>query len=248
MCPADTHLTSLKKRMITVELLTLAKKTHTYRELSEITKLPITVLSRYVKGHVLPSSNRAEQLRTTLEPAVSLENLLRENIRFDEAGYFDNSSIVWDLNLLRLAAYRTIENFAGRKITKIITAEADGIPFATIVASEMGKSLVVARKSREVGVSDWIEESYIPSNSAVVITLHVPRYLIKRNDSILIVDDVTRTGETQRALMDLVLKARGSVVGVMTLIGIGRSWKQRLAHESDFLVNSIVELNDPTEQ
>ena len=248
MCPADTHLTSLKKRMITVELLSLAKKTHTYRELSDITKLPITVLSRYVKGHVLPSTNRAEQLKSALEPVVSLENLLRENIKFDASNYFDNSSIIWDLNLLRLAAYRTIEAFAGRKITKILTAEADGIPFATTVASEMGKALLVARKSREVGVSDWIEESYIPSNSAFVITLYVPRYMVKRNDSILIVDDVTRTGETQKALIDLVLKSKASVVGMMTLIAVGKTWRQKLAVESDCLLSSIVELNDPAEQ
>ncbi|MBO3803752.1 MAG: adenine phosphoribosyltransferase [Candidatus Brockarchaeota archaeon] len=248
MPPADTHLTSLRKRMITIELLSLAKKSHTYRELAEITNLPITVLSRYVKGHVLPSSSRAEALRSALEQVVSLEKLLRDNVKFDEAGYFDNSSIIWDLNLLRLAAYRVIETFAGRKITKIMTAEADGIPFATVVASEMGKGLLVARKTREVGVSDWLEDSYTPSNSAVVITLHVPKYMIRRNDSILIVDDVTRTGETQRSLVELVLKAKASVVGVVTLIGIGNAWKQKLALEGDFILDSIVEMNEPIKQ
>jgi adenine/guanine phosphoribosyltransferase-like PRPP-binding protein len=248
MSPTDTHLTSLRKRMITIELLSLAKKNHTYRELAEITKLPITVLSRYVKGHVLPSSSRADALRSALEPVVSLEKLLRESIKFDESGYFDNSAIIWDLNLLRLAAYRVIETFAGRKITKILTAEADGIPFATIVASEMGKGLLVARKTREVGVSDWLEDSYTPSNSAVVITLHIPKYMIKRNDSILIVDDVTRTGETQRSLVELVLKAKASVVGVVTLIGIGNVWKQKLALNGDCILDSIVEMNEPIKQ
>jgi adenine/guanine phosphoribosyltransferase-like PRPP-binding protein len=80
------------------------------------------------------------------------------------------------------------------------------------------------------------------------MTLHVPKYMIKKNDSILIVDDITRTGETQRSLIDLVLKAKASVVGVVTLIGIGNAWKQKLTINGDCIIESIVEIYEPTKQ
>jgi len=49
----NTHAEDLKLRLMTIELLRTAKKEYTYRELSVKTNLPVTVLSRYAKGHVL---------------------------------------------------------------------------------------------------------------------------------------------------------------------------------------------------
>jgi len=228
-----------------VELLSLAKKNYNYRQLAAMTNLPITVLSRYVRGHVLPSAGRTEALRKALEPVVSLEALLRQGIHFDEQGYFDNSSIVWDINILRLAAYRAIELFAGRKITKILTAAVDGVPFATIVASEMGKGLVVAKKEREVGIQDFVEESFVPSNSAIVMTLHIPRHAIRRGDSVLIVDDIISDGDTHRALVNLVAKAKASVVGMFSLVSVGDAWRQRIQLDDSAFVHSAVKVEPP---
>jgi len=55
---------------MTIELLNLAKNYYTYRELAQIIGLPETVLSRYVKGHVLPSIHRAKEISKILIFAV----------------------------------------------------------------------------------------------------------------------------------------------------------------------------------
>jgi len=243
--PLDNRLSSVRRRIETIELLALAKRFHTYRELSQVTGLPITVLSRYAKGHVMPSSNRTEELRKVLFPMVSLEKLLVESVEFDSDGYLNNSRVVWDPGILRLAAYRAMDLFAGRKITKILTAAVDGVPFATILAGEMEKGLVVAKTSREVAISDFIEESFIPSSSAVVTTLYVPKYSIRREDSVLIVDDVARSGDTQRAMINLTLKAKASVAGILTLIGIGDHWKEKPPWAPDIQIHAIVGLSEP---
>ena len=119
---------------MTIELLKTAKKHYTYRELANRTKLPVTVLSRYVKGHVLPSSSRARRLWQTLEKIVGLEEELRKRIKFDDHGYFDNTSIISDIALLQQAAQFIFYRFAGRRITKVLTAAVDGIPLATIIS------------------------------------------------------------------------------------------------------------------
>jgi hypothetical protein len=49
----STHAEDLKLRLMTIELLRTAKykRNITYRELGSKTGLPVTVLSRYAKGH-----------------------------------------------------------------------------------------------------------------------------------------------------------------------------------------------------
>ncbi len=223
---SGTHLHDLKFRLMTIELLRTAKKHHTYRELSQRTGLPVTVLSRYVKGHVLPTAKRAKSIWSMLTKLVSLEDELRGRISFDDLGYFDNTNIICDLNLLQQAAQYTLSKFAGRRITKVVTAAVDGIPLATVVAAALGADLVIAKKSKEVGVHDFIEETYIPSNSAVMMALYIPKGVIRKGDSVLIVDDIIRTGETQRALINLISKAKAEVSGIFALVSVGDDWER----------------------
>lgn len=222
----ETHLHNLKFRLMTIELLRTAKKHFTYRELAQQTGLPVTVLSRYVKGHVLPTMKRAKNIWNTLTKIVNLEEEIRSRIKFDEWGYFDNTNIVCDLALLQQAAQYALSMFAGRRITKVVTAAVDGIPLATVVASAFGVDLVIAKKSKEVGVHDFLEETYIPSNSAVMMALYVPKGIVKKGESVLIVDDVIRTGETQRALINLIGRAKAEVTGIFALIAVGEEWKK----------------------
>lgn len=223
-----THAEDLKFRLATVELLRIAKKHYTYRELSAKTDLPVTVLSRYVKGHVLPNKERARQLWESLSKIVGLENEFRKRLRFNEDGYFDNTPFVGDIILLRQAANYAIAKFAGKRITKVLTAAVDGVPLATMVANALGVNLVVAKTTKEVGVSSFIEETYVLSDSGYTLTLYIPRDSIKKRDSVLIVDDIIKSGETQMALLNLVYKAKSEVAGIFAMISIGDSWIKKM--------------------
>ncbi len=239
---SETHLGDLKFRLMTIDLLRTAKRQHTYRELSLKTGLPVTVLSRYVKGHVLPSSKRAKTIWTILEKIVGLEEELRRRIRFDEMGYFDNTSIVGDSALLHQAAENVFSKFAGKRITKVLTAAVDGIPLATAVATALGVDLVIAKKAKEIGVKEFLEETYILGNSATVTSLYIPKGSIKKSDSVLIVDDVIKSGESLRAMANLITKARASVAGIYALVSIGDDWRGRLEPLHDYPVEVVLKV------
>lgn len=243
---SSTHLHDLKFRLMTIELLRTAKKHYTYRELSYRTGLPVTVLSRYVKGHVLPTAKRAKSIWNSLSKLVSLESEIRNRIKFDEHGYFDNTPIIWDSSILQQAAQHAISVFAGRRVTKVLTAAVDGIPLATAVATALGVDLVVAKKSKEVGIKEFIEETFIPSNSAMMMTLFIPRGSIKRGDSVLIVDDIIRSGETQRALINLIHKSKAETAGIYALISIGDEWKDKLELSPDCPLEIILHIKSTT--
>lgn len=226
----STHAEELKLRLMTIELLRTAKykRNITYRELSSKTGLPVTVLSRYAKGHVLPNTARAKQLWKVLTKIVGLERELRSRIKFNDDGYFDNTEIIGDSNILQQAANHALSNFAGKRVTKVLTAAVDGIPLGTMVANALGVNLVIAKRSKEVGVKAFLEETYALRDSGVTVTLYVPKDSIKRRDSVMIVDDMIKTGETQVALVNLVRKSKAEISGIFSLIAVGDEWNKKL--------------------
>jgi adenine/guanine phosphoribosyltransferase-like PRPP-binding protein len=238
----STHAEDLKLRLMTIELLRTAKKRYTYRELSAKTGLPVTVLSRYAKGHVLPNTDRARQLWGTLKKLVGLETELRKMVQFNDQGYFNNTWIIGDFNVLRQAAHHALAAFAGRRVTKILTAAVDGIPLSTMVADSLGVNLVMAKWDKEVGVPSFLEETYVLRDSGVTRTLYVPKEALKRRDSVLIVDDMIKTGETQAALVNLVRKARAEISGVYSLIAVGDEWEKKLNLPKGCLVEIVARI------
>jgi adenine/guanine phosphoribosyltransferase-like PRPP-binding protein len=245
----STHAEDLKLRLMTIELLRTAKykRNITYRELASKTGLPVTVLSRYAKGHVLPNTSRAKQLWKVLTRLVGLETELRSRIKFDEDGYFDNTEIVGDYNILQQAANHALANFAGRRVTKVLSAAVDGIPLATMVANALGVNLVVAKRNKEVGVKAFLEETYVLRGSGVTMTIYIPKEAIKKRDSVLVVDDMIKTGETQAALVNLVRKAKAEMSGLFSLIAVGDEWKRVLKLAGECPVEVITYVKAPYE-
>jgi purine operon repressor len=246
----STHAEDLKLRLMTIELLRTAKykRNITYRELASKTGLPVTVLSRYAKGHVLPNTTRAKQLWRVLTKLVGLETELRNRIKFDDTGYFDNTEIIGDYNILQQAANHALANFAGKRVTKILTAAVDGVPLATMVANALGVNLIVAKRNKEVGVKAFLDETFIVGkDSGVTVTLYIPKEIIKKRDSVLIVDDMIKSGETQEALMTLTKKAKAEVSGVFTLIAVGDEWKKRLKPSGDAPVEVVTYIKSPSD-
>jgi adenine/guanine phosphoribosyltransferase-like PRPP-binding protein len=246
----STHAEDLKLRLMTIELLRTAKykRNITYRELASKTGLPVTVLSRYAKGHVLPNTTRAKQLWRVLNKLVGLETELRSRIKFDDTGYFDNTEIIGDFNILQQAANYALANFAGKRVTKVITAAVDGVPLATMVANSLGVNLILAKRNKEVGVKAFLDETYIlGKDSGVTVTLYVPKDAVKKRDSVLVVDDMIKSGDTQEALANLVRKAKAEISGVFSLIAVGDEWKKRLKFSNNAPVEVVTYLKSPFE-
>jgi adenine phosphoribosyltransferase len=160
---------------------------------------------------------------------VGLHVELRRRITFNKDGYFDNTYIVGDFNLLRQAAHHALATFAGKRVTKVFTAAVDGIPLATMVANSLGVNLIISKRNKEVGVPSFLEETYVLRDSGITMTLYLPKDAIKRRDSVLIVDDMIKTGETQAALVNLVHKARAEISGVYALIAVGNEWQKKIS-------------------
>lgn len=240
---AETRVRELKYRMMITDLLKVASESHTYQELSDFLGLSPPILSRYMRGHVLPSYTRAQGLYDKLMEITNIKDELKKRISFDEEGYFDNTPLVSEITWLKIMSNYALEKFAGRRVTKVLTAAVDGIPVSTLVSNLLEVDLVVAKGSKEVGINDFIEESYIPKGSAIRQTLYVPKSAIRKRDSVLIIDDVVRTGETVKALVELVNNQRADIAGIYILVTVGDDWNEYLKDcISKYSFETLIEL------
>jgi len=236
-----SQLKSVQEKLRLVRVLRLLKKEYTYEELSKITGLPITVLNRYVRGKVLPSTERTRELLNLLLPYINIEEEVRRRIKFDEYGFFDNMPVLSDTALMSLIAEEVASKYLDRNVDKVLTAATDGIALGVHVARELNVDVVYAKKKKEVGVEKFYEVSYVPSASGSVTTLYLPQWALKKGENVLIVDDVIRSGETQRALLEMCRQAGAKAVGMFFLISVG-DIVERLQEEYSIPVESLIRL------
>ncbi len=236
-----SQLKSVQEKLRLVRILRLLKKSHTYEDLSKITGLPITVLNRYVRGKVLPSTERTRELLELLRPYVNIEEEVRKRIKFDERGFFDNMPVLSDTALMSIIAEEIAGRYMDVNVEKVLTAATDGIPLAVHVARELNVDVVYAKKKKEVGVEKFYEVSYVPSASGSVTTLYLPYWALRKGEKVLIVDDVIRSGETQKALLEMCRQAGAKPIGMFFLVSVG-DVIEHLKDEYSIPVESLIKL------
>jgi|YelNatPaOPRAMG01_1025707.scaffolds.fasta_scaffold65770_2 adenine/guanine phosphoribosyltransferase-like PRPP-binding protein len=212
------------KQLYVVDLLRLIKNEYSFNFIAKQTKISASTLNRYASGDIMPNPIRAEKLMSKLLEIFPLDKLLKNKLVTHD-GYIDNSKILSDTVLLRHISRFVIETYSGKRINKVATIAADGIPLAVQVARELSVPIIYAKKNREVGIKKFIEEVVKINEAAIEFELYIPKELLKKGDDILIVDDIIRDGAQQYALFKIIKKARAEVVGIFTLVAIGDRWR-----------------------
>lgn len=211
----------MKTRISSVELLATLKKSYSYRELSSILGLSAPILSRYVRGHVLPSASRSEKFIATFRERL-LRKIVTDQVRITADGSYDISGVTSNVGLLRQVAKVVYSEFSLVPVEKVLTMEVDGIPLAVEVAGEFNVNLAVARAEKDLGVEEFYEQKVVYSPSSVKY-LYLPKNAIKKGEHILVVDDMVRSGTTIEALARLAERARAKIVGIFMIASLDQS-------------------------
>lgn len=115
------------------------------------------------------------------------------------------------------------------EVDVLVTAEAKGIPLVNELARLRNMSrYVVARKSVKVYMKDplSVEVDSITTASSQKLYLDEEDLLRVKGKRVGIVDDVISTGESLRALEQLVEKAGGNIVGKAAILAEGDAAKR----------------------
>ncbi|MHA1167719.1 MAG: phosphoribosyltransferase family protein, partial [Candidatus Hodarchaeales archaeon] len=120
----------------------------------------------------------------------------------------------------------------------------DGIPFAMALASVMEIPMVYVRKRPPLSLGEYISRDVPKIEQRRIDTFYLQKREIRENSNVLIVDDIIRTGRTQKALIDMVKECGGKTTDILALIGdknLEMSLKSNNGIDADIKVHLLYE-------
>lgn len=142
-----------------------------------------------------------------------LEKSIRNIHGFPKPGiiFRDVTTLAQNSAAFRKSVNLLAKKYQGRKIDKIVGAEARGFIFASALAHKIGAGFIPVRKEGKLPhktISTSYELEYGKD------TLEIHKDAILPGERILIIDDLLATGGTIKAVTRLVKKLKGKIVGI----------------------------------
>jgi len=122
-------------------------------------------------------------------------------------------------------------------IDKIVTMEAMGIPLATALSLNMKTPFTIIRK-RKYGLPDEVSVEQVTGYSKSKLYING----VKKNDKIIIVDDVLSTGGTLKAVLKAFDKMGVDVKGVFIAVDKG-DVAEEIMKDSNVSINTLVNID-----
>lgn len=127
-----------------------------------------------------------------------------------------------DTALLCEIAEEFKKHFDTRNISVVLTAEASGIPLATVCAEKFGVPMIFAKKAKSDNIESGLFKSEVWSYTyKKKFTLIVSKEWLKSSDTVLIVDDFMAKGNAVQGLIDIVNEAGCKLEGIAIAIEKG---------------------------
>jgi xanthine phosphoribosyltransferase len=127
-----------------------------------------------------------------------------------------------DTKFMNLIADEFRKYFDVSRITAVLTAEASGIPVATICAHNFGVPLLFAKKAKSDNIENGLYKSEVFSYTyRKTVTLILSKEWLNGNDRVLIIDDFMANGNAVQGLVDIVSQAGASLEGIGIVVEKG---------------------------
>jgi adenine phosphoribosyltransferase len=147
----------------------------------------------------------------------ALKKLIREVPDFPKPGinFYDITTLLKDPNGLKLTIDALTDEYSSQKIHTVIGVESRGFIFGAPLAYQLGAGFVPVRKPKKLP-AETVSVSYELEYGSDTLEIH--KDAIGEGHKVLIVDDLLATGGTARAVVDLVKKLGGDIVGLSFIV------------------------------
>lgn len=128
-----------------------------------------------------------------------------------------------DIKFLNTLAEDVAKYFKNKNINKILTIEASGIAFATVISENMNYIPVVfSKKKKTLNIGDSLWQTHVKSYTTKKdYMISVSKEFIGKDDNLLIVDDFLAEGNALRGLIDISKKAGANIEGISVAVEKG---------------------------
>jgi adenine phosphoribosyltransferase len=147
----------------------------------------------------------------------NLKKLIREVPDFPKPGinFYDITTLLKNPTGLRLTVDALAAEFENNSVDLVLGIEARGFIFAPALAYHLGAGFVPVRKPGKLP-AEKSSISYALEYGTDTLEMH--RDAIVEGQRVIIADDLLATGGTARAVIDLVEKQGGKVVGLVFVV------------------------------
>jgi adenine phosphoribosyltransferase len=150
---------------------------------------------------------------------MNLKDYIRSIPDYPKEGilFRDITKLIEDENAFAECINQIIKKSKKFKIDKIAAIESRGFVFASAVSYMLKKPFVMLRKKNKLPSETYSVDFELEYGTA---TIEVHKDSIKKNDSVLIIDDLIATGGTAEAAAKLVKISSGNVAGFIFVINL----------------------------
>ena len=171
---------------------------------------------------------------------MNLKNFIRSIPDYPKKGilFRDITTLIKDENAFAETINQIVERSKKFNFTKIAAIESRGFVFASAVSYLVKKPFIMLRKKNKLPAETYSVNFELEYGQA---TIEVHKDSIKKNDKVLIIDDLIATGGTAEAAAKLVKLSMGEVAGfifVINLFDLGGSDKLT---KSAYKIQSLIE-------
>jgi len=146
-----------------------------------------------------------------------LKPFIRDIPDFPKKGiiFKDITTLLKNGKKFREAVDLIAQEFKDKKIDVIVSVEARGFIFGAALAYKLGSGIIPVRKKGKLPFKTHTISYDLEYGKD---TLEIHQDAINKGDNVLVVDDLLATGGTSRAVIDLIEKIGGKIVGLAFLI------------------------------
>ena len=150
----------------------------------------------------------------------------------------DITTLIKDANAFRYTNDKIIELAKNIDFDKVAAIESRGFIFASTVSYNLKKPFILLRKKNKLPAETHSIDFELEYGKA---TIEVHKDSIKKNEKILIIDDLVATGGTAEAAAKLIEMSGGKVAAFIFVINLFDLPGDKLLKNKGYLTKSLVE-------
>ncbi len=150
----------------------------------------------------------------------------------------DITTLIKDPEAFKFSVDKIIEISKKIKFDKVSAIDSRGFVFASAVSYLLKKPLILLRKKNKLPADRYSVDFKLEYGEA---TIEVHKDSIKKNERILIIDDLIATGGTAEAAAKLIETSGGSVAGFIFVINLFDLPGNDLLKKKSYFTESLIE-------
>ena len=150
---------------------------------------------------------------------MDLKNYIRSIQNYPKKGilFRDITTLIKDANAFKYTVNEMVKMTENHNFNKVIAIESRGFVFASAMAYQLSKPLILIRKKNKLPAATYSEDFELEYGKS---TIEIHQDSIKRNEKVIIIDDLIATGGTAKAAAKLVEKSKGKIAAFIFVINL----------------------------